>query len=65
MPSPVAPILSDQGRIARHGGSVALRERLVVLFDEMRRTNADIAALWEIFDRARRNEEAAEKCTGR
>lgn len=56
----MATILSDQGRIARHGGSGALRERLVVLFDEMHRTNADIEALWEIYERARQRQ--AEQC---
>lgn len=54
----MAPLLNDQGRIARNGGSIALRQRLVVLFDEMRRTNAEIAALWEIYERAKERERA-------
>lgn len=51
-------LFNDQGRIARNGGSVALRERLVVLFDQMRRDNAEIAALWEIYERAKERERA-------
>lgn len=50
---------SDQGWIVRNNGSVVvLRARLRVLFDEMRRLNRDIAALWEIYERAKERESA-------
>jgi hypothetical protein len=45
-------IASDQGRVARNGGSVALRRRLVVLWDEIRRLHADIDFLWRVYERA-------------
>jgi hypothetical protein len=48
----VTTIASDQGRVARNGGSVALRRRLVVLWDEIHRLHADIDFLWAMYDRA-------------
>ena len=49
-------VLSDHGRIARNGGSVALRERLIALFEMIRRDAADIEALWRIHKRAQQGE---------